>query len=349
MAFYVKHLDWDTSKLYQTHAPQAKQRRVTFTNGIQADLPLRNPAYSWLRNVLTLLGQINRSARVDIVNDEIVDLAVAYQGTVRMTEDSGGSLAVYLDDFAGPFLLSPGATDFLRLREYLRGPEAREKPLILVANDDRLITEVVLEGVDGSDPRGARVDTCEIDRSRLTKIWPNEADDVFAMARGMTCPLPTAAPACVPFIFPDDGCWVRAHALTSWLRQVRRIEPGKAWIYGHLQLRTPNHPRCVVTWAFHVAPVVRVGNGYDDLLVIDPSVSARAVPVADWKAALGDAQAIVQVTDASVYKQSTPCVGVFEGCGEFERNLKFFQACLLARAKGLPEPPPYACGTGPPP
>jgi hypothetical protein len=345
MGHHVKSLDWDKSKLYQTHQPDPNQRRVTFKrDGIVVDLPLRNPTYSWLRNVLTLLWQINWSFRPEIVDGEITDLTPVFQSFVRKTEDAeDGALLVYLEDSARAFVLRQTAPGFLQLRDYLRSPQARLRPVMVDAGDDRVIREIVVDGVEDVEGRGPTIETCEVERSLLTKVWPNEADDLFVIAQGLTCPLPTASPECVPFLFPDDGCWVRAHAMSNRIRRERKVETGKAWIYGDLRVGTPNHPDCVVSWDFHVAPVVRVGDGSDDLLVIDPSVMGRAVPIAEWKATLGDAKACVQVTDASVYKQSKPCKGVTERCGQLERNLKFYQACLLARAKGLPSPPPYHC------
>jgi hypothetical protein len=53
---------------------------------------------------------------------------------------------------------------------------------------------------------------------------------------------PTAvAPPCIPFLFPDNGCWGRAHEMRRLMTNMG-IYPRKVWIHGSLHTLTRNNP-----------------------------------------------------------------------------------------------------------
>jgi hypothetical protein len=97
------------------------------------------------------------------------------------------------------------------------------------------------------------------------------------------CPANPAAP-CIPFHYPDDGCWGRAHEMCR-LMIAAGEQPRKIWINGSLRVDSRNKPTCVVTWGWHVAPTVEVATGGgSSIYVIDPSLFDAPVPQATWVA-----------------------------------------------------------------
>jgi hypothetical protein len=88
----------------------------------------------------------------------------------------------------------------------------------------------------------------------------------------------------IPFGFPLDGCYARAHTMVQLLEQ-KGIVATKAWIEGELYLETKSFGK--IRWIYHVAPMVMVmENGKEVPYVIDPSMFDKPVPYSEWKAAM---------------------------------------------------------------
>lgn len=82
------------------------------------------------------------------------------------------------------------------------------------------------------------------------------------------------------WLFPDNGCFARAEMMNDEAGRLGFVKPAKIFVFGNLQVRTDFHPDGLVTWWYHVAPVVRVGA---DVFVLDPSMdSYRPLPVGEW-------------------------------------------------------------------
>ena len=118
-----------------------------------------------------------------------------------------------------------------------------------------------------------------------------------------------AAQPQIPFDYPDDCCYSRAHEMCRIMRE-RGIPCRKVWNYAHdfpngaaLRADTPNHPSGHVNWRYHVAPVVPV-QGNDGVvrdMVMDPSLSDRPLTVDEWVARQQDPTATHEITDDSYY------------------------------------------------
>lgn len=82
------------------------------------------------------------------------------------------------------------------------------------------------------------------------------------------------------WLFPDDGCYARAQTVEFNLRNLKAPLPMKIFVFGNLALHTPNIPGGLVTWWYHVAPIIQVaGQKY----VLDPSIEAhRPLPLEEW-------------------------------------------------------------------
>lgn len=86
----------------------------------------------------------------------------------------------------------------------------------------------------------------------------------------------------IPFKYPDDGCYARAHKMSLLLEQIG-ILTVKSFIIGDLQAKTPNHPKGFVNWWYHVAPALYVKDGENKtLMVFDPSIFDDPVSYIGW-------------------------------------------------------------------
>jgi hypothetical protein len=90
----------------------------------------------------------------------------------------------------------------------------------------------------------------------------------------------------IAFRYPVDGCYARAELMVElMLRQ--GLKPRKVWAVAsgeELVAKTKNHPKGYVTWAYHVAPVLRVRGADDEQrwYVIDPSLFTAPVTLTAW-------------------------------------------------------------------
>lgn len=104
--------------------------------------------------------------------------------------------------------------------------------------------------------------------------------------------------------YPIDGCYARADAMAEIMRSVYGIDPPKIWAFSDnpdddgdtvpllselgnqsngLTVDTDT-PYDVVTWGYHVAPVIPVTqeDGTIQYMVIDPSIMAGPVTTEEW-------------------------------------------------------------------
>lgn len=114
----------------------------------------------------------------------------------------------------------------------------------------------------------------------------------------------------IPFDFPKDCCYSRAHTMCHDLR-MEGVDCGKVWNYRNpgppsgppLTVNTPNTPTGSVTWGYHVAPIINVqdNNGAVQPMVIDPSMFDHPVSVNEWTSAQNAPDSVTQYTDSAPY------------------------------------------------
>ncbi len=134
-------------------------------------------------------------------------------------------------------------------------------------------------------------------------ISETRAQEVFAAMNATNCNPITALQPCIPFLYPDNGCWARASEMCRLMFSVG-LTPRKVWIQGNLLVSTKNNPNCCVQWGWHVAPILCVrGPGIFQCqqMVFDPSLFSTPVPVATWKGLQGDPNATLTYTSASIF------------------------------------------------
>jgi polyhydroxyalkanoate synthesis regulator phasin len=128
----------------------------------------------------------------------------------------------------------------------------------------------------------------------------------------------------IPYQFPDDGCYARAHEMVKRISERYKIELNditKVFIEGDLEADTPYKYEPVidfhdgetmrstttdntVNWGWHVAPVIKVRQGDKIVdMVIDPSLAKGPITIDEWKKIMKDSNAVTTKTD---YKQYMP-------------------------------------------
>ncbi|MFN8791666.1 MAG: protein-glutamine glutaminase family protein [Bdellovibrionales bacterium] len=112
----------------------------------------------------------------------------------------------------------------------------------------------------------------------------------------------------ISWMYPDDGCYVRAEMMTSQAEMRGWPSMKKLFIFGNLAAQTRNTPEGVVRWWYHVAPVVRTG---DKVWVLDPSLDfQKPLGVIEWRnrmRAEGDLPEHFSLCDAHTFDPDFAC------------------------------------------
>jgi hypothetical protein len=177
-------------------------------------------------------------------------------------------------------------------------------------------------------------------------VTPQRAQQLFNLVNARLC-CPASCPApCIPFLYPDDGCWGRAHEMCR-LMIADGSQPEKVWIYGNLRVSSQNKPDCVVRWGWHVAPTLQVAAGAGvQTWVIDPSLFTGPVTQAAWFSVQGDPNAVLEPSPANVFYRGRGGAGTQFDPSYTETNtvLTRYRNNLKLRAASAEGPPPYfAC------
>lgn len=83
------------------------------------------------------------------------------------------------------------------------------------------------------------------------------------------------------WLYPDDGCYMRAGVVKHLLDQANKYPViSKVFVFGNLSVRTPNARSGVVSWWYHVAPIIRIGV---QPYVLDPAIEPKnPLKLVDW-------------------------------------------------------------------
>ncbi|MGA9564360.1 MAG: protein-glutamine glutaminase family protein [Candidatus Korobacteraceae bacterium] len=176
----------------------------------------------------------------------------------------------------------------------------------------------------------------------LPPVTQLEAHELFVRANAQTCVPAAIYPPCIPFLYPDDGCWARAQEMCNIFLQLG-VTPGKIWNYGNLQVNTRNSPQCEVSWVYHVAPILHVTNGGAiGIRVIDPSLFRAPVPLSEWIHKQGDPTATQAASNASVFYLSPKGKSQFDPTGsKTSKALTLYRLQFKLRCASSAGPPPY--------
>lgn len=179
-----------------------------------------------------------------------------------------------------------------------------------------------------STPAGAVVTPCP-----PRALTPAEAQAWFDKFKARTD---------IPWNYPDDCCYTRAHVMAQAL-EAGGVTRGKAWNYatsasGPLHVGTPNSPAGFVEWGYHVAPTVPVlgANGTVSLMVLDPSIASGPITPQAWAALQGRAGSALVLTDAAPYYRNV--AGRVASTPDAAKVNSTFDDHRAARAANFPPP-----------
>ena len=305
-------------------------------------------------HILEQLRQMRAPVYVEVrpENGEITLLLIPLVTRVAAISETGA------DEIKVEFLLSHARhllkrnnPDFGQLLETLRAARESNAWLVVTETDEH---EIIDARPSPHEPKLPEV-TPERPRDRpgrfrrfcrrwfgcLCCVSARRAQQLFDLCSATTCDPLTVPPPCIPFLYPDDGCWARAHEMCR-LMIAAGAKPKKVWIDGNLHTLTKNHPQCYVDWGWHVAPTICVRRRFCrvELMVIDPSLFTTPVSKATWKSVQGDASATLTDTAATVYWRNV--IPTDPTYSDTNFRLQYYRLQLQNRSMQPAGPPPYA-------
>jgi hypothetical protein len=352
-------------------APDEMLRREA---GVSVDLEGRrvrldpaNPRSAGFAQVLDGLSkqQLPVYVEVDPASDAVTRVLVPHVGRVVSIGAGADVLDVELDTSHARHVLRLDGPDSQDLERQLRDAVTAGRPVILVEDDAHVIIDVreftpVPDRPSPPFPPIARPRAKGI----LSRIWwlvawiwwwicwpcwwfrclsGTRAQQVFDAMAAATCNPLTVPPPCIPFLYPDDGCWARAHEMCRLMINMG-LSPRKVWIDHSLgvwlHVNTKNNPQCYVEWGWHVAPTlcVRGSKLSTQRMVIDPSLFTTPVSEATWKGVQGDPNATLTGTGADRFWHGGGTDPTYSSSNSI---LAQYRLALQNRANQM-GPPPYA-------
>lgn len=340
---------------------------IALDDGRRVRLNADEPKAAGLTQVLRGLEELGAPVyfEVDPETQTIERFLIPNVGRVTELREGREGLEVAFDSSHAILVLKRERSDFAELEAMLREASSRRAPLIVAFDERQDIVDLRFfepGPEDGPFPDLPELPPRRIDwigvllRWHRWRIWPWRwwfgcvspwrAQQVFDAMSATTCDPATVPSPCIPFLYPDDGCWARAHEMCRLMAAIG-LKPRKVWISGWpLDTPTRNHPNCAVRWGWHVAPTLCVRREWwrwwllwwgRRTMVIDPSLFTTPVTVPTWKGVQGNPSATLTYTDASDYRwgETDPTYA------KTADRLAHYRLQLQARALTV-GPPPYA-------
>ena len=345
---------------------------IELESGQTVRLDPGNKNANGLARVLDGLRQLRKPAylEIDPGSSAITRVLIPYVTRVQAIRPvDDGVLSVELEQSHARHVLRRKSPDFAELEKALRDALYSHAPITVAETDAHEIIDVrPHDPLPDELPPFPRIEfppfvpwSWDWIRYTLWRFWcwrwwpwcwiwcwlrrccisPAYAQQVFDAMSATSCAPLTVPPPCIPFLFPDDGCWGRASEMCRLMINMG-LHPKKVWIQGSLFVPTKNNPMCHVGWGWHVAPTLCVRGPkfwQSQDMVIDPSLFTTPVTQATWKGVQGDPNASLTPTSASIFhlpNQTDP--------GYVQTNivLATYRLQLQNRSLGPSGPPPYA-------
>ncbi len=310
---------------------------VIFTGGRSGILDMKYPRAVHWANVIDRLKRANKPVYVEIDQETNIItkmLIPMIQKVHSLTTDERGNIIVKLIPSAVIHYLLKNTINFEGIRDTLQSALNENSEVLVTETRDE--HEIIDVKKSPRSPQGSS-DPAP-DPAPDPAVSETRAQELFDEMNNLSCNPCAPSSTCIPFKYPDDGCWARAHKM-SYLMNQDGEDPEKVWIYGSLVVQTSNHPYCSVSWWYHVAPTLTVSTSDgDEKRVIDPSLSENPISVEDWKDLQGDSDANLTYTDwTDYYGGSTD-----PNCIETDDTLEYYRDVLQDRCLEYGSPP-YSC------
>lgn len=315
------------------------QFNFVLSNGERARVSESDERSVGLRELLEEASAVRAPVLVEVdgPTGEIADVQVPLpaDGVSSVRDVSPQESEVELVRSQSRYVLRRSNPDYDNLRAALEAARDNGMKIFVTTSDERGIIHVEESG------RPFHLEPESETRAlAASPIALAAAEALFGQMATNSCQPRTPGAGCITFMFPDDGCYARAHEMC---RLIGPAKTGKVWSYGRLTALTRNSPDCRVSWRYHVAPTVLVEHaGSSKSYVIDPSLFSKPVPVATWTGAQGDpAATVVETSSEPFYRSPEGVVQKDPDYVETNEVLSTFRLKLKERSakKGVP---PYA-------
>jgi hypothetical protein len=325
--------------------PPESMVTVSFKGGRTGLLDMRRSESTVWAGVLESVQDDDEQAYVEVDphSDVITELLLPIDDNVESITPSGDDVEVALRLSHAVHVLKRSNPDFQEILDALESAK-KDNARILLTETMRDCQIIDVRRAPNPPAVAALAEPLEevppTERAEKA-VTQDQAEQIFNLVHGKNCVPQTPAPPCIPFMYPRDGCWARAHEMCR-LIALDGFEARKVWIYGSLEVATPNALDCKVNWRYHVAPTILVDTGsMSQVQVIDPSMFNAPVPQATWVNAQGDSSAVTADTDASVYYRS-PAGGLSHDNDYSDTKIQLKRYRRQLQLASVPEPPPYS-------
>lgn len=321
---------------------------VSFKTGQTGRLDLKDPLSAHWANMIDKQAQANQPIYVEIDEETsvITNVLVPRVFTIeRLETDDRGNLLVHLHQSHAVHAVLRSDPDFDAMRDSLQAAlDDGSERLITSTRDDLEIIDVRTPAGNPSGPPEA-----PLQPAPDPPVTPARATQIFNDMNGETCVACNPSSTCIPFLFPDDGCWIRAHLMAYDMRGYSPPEdPEKIYIHGStLDPFVPNHPDCRLPWkwGWHIAPTLMVTlPGGDEKRVIDPSLASAPISETEWKN-LNNPLSTPTLTPLAWTVYNPRILGSTATNAQAQSDMQTYRDDLKARCLQF-GPPPYSCTRG---
>ena len=315
---------------------------ISFQAGRSGRLDLSKPHSRAWASVLDSMRESNAPVYVEIdpTTGEITSLRVPLSVGVENIAPVGEDMEVELVISHAKHFLRRSNPDFQQLLETLERARATKALVAVTETEQHDIIDVRPMAGSSVTARGnIAPEISEGPREPVVSVTLGQAQQMFDLVNPKVCCPAVAAAPCIPFNYPDDGCWGRAHEMCR-LMIAAGITPDKVWIFGNLRAASQNNPNCQVVWGWHVAPTLSVGT---QTYVIDPALFTGPVTQATWAGVQGDPNPTLIPSPASTFwRNRNPSSAITDPTySQTNSVLTTYRNTLRVRATGAAGPPPY--------
>ncbi len=155
----------------------------------------------------------------------------------------------------------------------------------------------------------AAVPLADLDPTSLpTQYRARELFEQIRDSRYLASPMQPGFARRSSWLYPQDGCWVRASVSRRLAQDKGFGELKKLFIFGTLRVKTGNAPGGLVSWWYHVVPVYSDELG--QVTVIDPAIDPKGPLLLEkWARTMVASadDATYSICSPSTYDPSSPC------------------------------------------
>jgi hypothetical protein len=318
---------------------------VQFKTGQTGLLDLKDPLSAHWAYMIDAQAKANQSIYVEIDEETgvITNVLVPRVFTVeQLKTDERGNLLVHLYESSAIHAVLQSDPNFAAMRDSLQAA--------LDNGSKRLITETLddMEIIDvrelSENPHGLGGNPPPTDSD--PPVSPERATEIFNDMNDETCAPCNPDATCIPFLYPDDGCWIRAHLMAYLMIDLADIvenDVEKLYIRGSLDPFVPNHPDCRLPygWGWHIAPTLMITQpGGNEKRVIDPSLASTPVSETEW-VNLNNPASGYTITP-KVWTVYNPVSNTTASQAQALLDMQYYRNALKTRCLTF-GPPPYSC------